>query len=266
MSTKQIGNETRGSILPSKQPEDTGFILPNYDFSANLRRPAQIGVRRDNSFGSVLDAAKGVAYYMDTIGFGESSSSFTRGMPFDKLGINFFTKSGLTCDNGADMWLYFEGIPRGDALGSGMQKAMAEMKLPQLKGLAPGMIEDSKAALNPKPVLQAVFGTPYPKCKRVRLPVGDSRGRTRDDQTGDVWVLGPTEVSNGLQYQTRWVQDTKPNGDPIYLSREQYDAAPKTMNPDGTPKKKEGFDDGRKHSLLLAIVLLSLAYACVGKR
>lgn len=262
---KQFGNETRASILPAKQPEDTGFLMPNYDFSSQVPRPSQRGVRRDNSFGSVLDAAKGVAYYMDVIGFGEASSSFTRGMDFSPLGINFFTKSGLQCDNGADMWLYFEGIPKGDALGKGMQKAMAEMKLPQLKGLAPGMLEDTKAALNPKPILQATFGTPYPKCKRVSLPVGDAKGRLQDAETGDVWVLGNVEDRGGRKFQTRWVQDTKPNGDPIYITREQFDATPKTMNPDGTPKK-EGFDDGRKHSLLLAIVLFTLAYGLVGRR
>ena len=74
------GNETRSSILPKVDAEgDAGFMLPGYDFQAAVPGPASIGVRRDNSLGSVVDAAKGVAYYVDMIGFGEASNPLSRG-------------------------------------------------------------------------------------------------------------------------------------------------------------------------------------------
>lgn len=52
------------------------------------------------------------------------------------------------------------------------------MKLPAMRGLAPGIIEDVKWSLDPKPVLQAAFGNVYPVCQKVSLPVGDTKGNT----------------------------------------------------------------------------------------
>ena len=256
------GTEKRGQILPSADPEDTGFMLPNYDFAGNMPSPPSVGVRSGGTFGHVYGAAQGVAYYMDTIGFGESSSILTRDKQFKKMGINFFMKSGLTCTNGADMWTYFEGIPNGSALGKTIQGVMKELKWPELRGLAPGIIEDSKAALDIRPVINAAFGSVYPVCEQKSLPVGDDMGQLQDPKTKDVWVKGNVEFKNNRPYQTRWVQKEE-GGKPVFVTRGEFDAAPKTHNPDGT-LKKEGFEDsenGRKASLVLAISLGCLAIA-----
>ncbi len=266
------GTETRKQLLPTMTPEDTGYILPDYDFAANLPMPDTVGVRRGDNLSDVLSAAKGVLYYTDTIGFGGPSSSLTQGMPFRKLGINFFTKTGMTCSNGADMWTYFEGIPKGDALGETLQVAMNNMGYPQLQGLAPGIIEDAKAALNPRPIVQAAFGNPYPVCELVKRQVGDDQGRLvqpdiRDNKTGKV-IVGERWISdkdviyeNGVPMQQRWVQKVDKKGNPIFISKEEYDAAPKTHNPDGTLKKVAGFEDAGKTGLIVAIVLLCGAFA-----
>ena len=259
-----MGAETRTQILPSINLEDdTGFVLPNYDFAAQVPRPNQIGVRRGDSFGDVLNAAKGIGYYTDLIGFGQSSSRLTSGMPFRRLGINFFTKTGMTCSNGADMWTYFQGIPKGDAVGKTLQRAMNEMGFPELKGLAPGMLEDVKAGVNPKEIGRAAFGYVYPKCVQKTLPVGDDRGQIRDSDSGDVWVKGSVNYQNGIPYQTRWVQEMDGKGNPVYMSSEAWEKAPKTHNPDGSLKTqtKEGFEDSDRASVLIAVVLLSVAFA-----
>lgn len=261
------GTETRGQILPSMPIEDVS--LPNYDFAANVPTPASVGVRRDGSFGGVINAAKGIVYYTDVIGFGEASSGMTRGMPYSKLGINFFMKSGLSCTNGADMWQYFQGIPDGSALGKTVQNAIAEMGLPQMRGLAPGMMEDVKSAMDPNPLLRSAFGNVYPVCELKTLPVGDDLGRIRDPKTGDEWVKGRVDYRDGRPVQTRWVQKRDGKGNPIYVSRGEYDATPKTVQADGTPVPpppvKEYFEDAQKGSLLVAIVLGLLAFAFVHK-
>jgi hypothetical protein len=251
------GTESRTQILPTKEPEDTGFILPNYDFTANLPTPAQIGVRRGGSLGDVASAASGIIYYTDVIGFGESSNPMTRGKPFTRLGINFFMKSGLQCDNGADMWTYFEGIPVGNALGSSVKKAMAEMGMPQLRGLAPGILEDAQSALDPRPLVNAAFGSVYPVCELKSLPVGDEKGQIKDPNTDDIWIKGPVTYKNGRAYQSRWTQKMDKRGNPVFLNKDAFDKVPKTFNPDGSPKTSEGFmDDSRKSSLVLAIIFL----------
>jgi len=253
------GTETRTQILPGAPPEDTGFLLPAYDFTANIPTPKQAGVRNGGSLGDVASAAKGIIYYTDVIGFGESSNFMTRGMPFRHLGINFFMKSGLNCSNGADMWTYFQGIPEGNAMGKSVKNAMAEMGMPALRGLAPGILEDTQAALNIKPIINAAFGSVYPVCVQETLPVGDEKGQIKDAKTGDIWVNGPVQYKNGRPYQTRWVQQKDKKGNPVYVDGATFNSTPKTQNPDGTPatpKTKEGFEDGKKSSLVLAIVFL----------
>jgi hypothetical protein len=254
------GTEDRKKIIPAVQPEDTGFVLPKYSYADSLRTPNEIGVRSGGSIGDVVDAARGVMYYADVIGFAKSSG-FSRG-PFDVLGINYFVKTGLTCDNGADMWMYFEGIPKGNALGKKIQSVADRMGL-SLKGLAPGMIEDMKAGLDPTPILQATFGSAYPKCVQVTKPVGDINGNLGDSESK--WIKGDITYVNGKPAQTRWIQATT-NGreEPIYMDRGEYDKTPKTMKPDGTPippppPVEEDFQNGQKASLLLAVVFLCSA-------
>ena len=236
------GNETRASILPSAAPSGLSILGSSYSPSDSLLSPPQIGVRVGDSMGDVVNAVKGVAFYTDAIGFGAPSSGLTQGMPLRPVGINYFMKTGQKCSNGADMYTYFEGIPRGDALGKRVQQAMSEMGLPPLRGLAPGIMEDAKQALNPVPLLGTLFGSGYPQCKQVTYMVGDAYGRIRGDD-GSAWIDSPDTAvrrGDGLYYQTAWVQDTDAAGNPIALTREQWEAAPKTRKADGTPLS-EGF-------------------------
>lgn len=239
MSVPQQGTEKRTTMLPTPAPSGIGYFGSSYSPADSLKTPAQIGVRSDDTMESVIDAVRGVAFYTDMIGFGESTSPLTSGMPLKPLGINYFVNSGQKCSNGADMYQYFEGIPKGDALGSRVKNAMKEMGMPSLRGLAPGMIEDAKDGLNPMPFINSMFGTGYPQCKKVTLQVGDMYGNIKDPNTGEDWIESPNTAfrgGDGLYYQTRWVQDTDRSGNPINLTKDQWVAAKKTQKPDGTEK------------------------------
>jgi hypothetical protein len=217
-------------------------------------------VTKNNEIRFGLNAVKGVAFYTDMIGFGESSSPLTAGMPRAPLGVNYFLKTGQKCSNGADMYTYFEGIPRGDVLGTRVQGAMREMGLPQLRGLAPGMMEDAKSALNPGPMLNALFGSGYPQCRLEKRQVGDLYGKIRDPATGEAWIddIGTAvQGTDGLMYQEKWVQDRNSAGNPISLTREKWAGTPKTYNADGTPRlKKEGFVGTMTHPATLGVVVV----------
>jgi len=240
-SAPQQGSETRTSILPSMVPSGIGFFGSPYKPADAMMTPPQIGVEVGDSMDSVINAVKGIGFYSDQIGFGAPSTGLTQGMPLAPLGVNYFIKTGVSCSNGADMWQYMQGITQGDALGDKLKMVMAEMGLPPLKGLAPGMIEDAENALNPSPLINALFGSGYPQCKQVTMPVGDSYGRIADPDTGEVWISNPeTAVNNGNGYvQTYWIQDTDSQGNPVNLTRDQWAAAPKTFNPDGTPAQTQ---------------------------
>jgi hypothetical protein len=271
-------------ILPAaKLPTslDTTYFGPNYDFAENMPMPADIGVRRDDSLSSVIDAARGAAYYMDMIGFGEPSNEFTRDMANKPrpLGINYFIRTGSQCSNGADMWYYVNGVPDGSALGETLKTALARSGLPPLRGLAPGMLEDAKAGLDPRPVVSAVLGSGYAQCRKVTLPVGDTFGRTVNPKTKKPWIGGPIQRINGVPHQTHWVQDVSAEGNPIYLFVDEFDKAPKTQCPDGSnkpasgtcPPSAEGFalkvvsQTRNLEGWVVAASLTTAAIVCVGR-
>jgi hypothetical protein len=271
MSTipKPQGNETRVSILPSTPPDGIGFFGSPYSPADAMLTPAAINVKADDTLDSVINAVKGVGFYVDMIGFGGPSSKITQGMPIRPLGVNYFMNTGQTCSNGATMYQYFEGIPKGDALGEKVQKAMRDMGLPGLKGLAPGMMEDAERGLNPMPLMTAMLGSGYPQCKRVTLQVGDAYGQIRDPDDKTPWIERPDDAfkRGGLYYQTRWVQDTDGKGKPVTLNKKDWTNTPKQFNPDGTPKK-EGFSDMLTATSTVAVVavLCFLAYGVLGSR
>ena len=251
------GTETRTSILPTIELGSSGFIPPNYDFTSAVPTPKDIGVSRDNTLDSVINAVRGVAYYSDVIGFGQSGNPLTSGMSFSPLGINYFMDTGLKCTNGKPMSMYVEGIPNGNALGNSVKNAMAEMGLPGLRGLAPGMMEDVESALNPKPILQAAFGSPYPVCVQKTLPVGDAKGQITDPKSGEKWITSPVDTSSGRPMQTAWIQKLTNRGDPVFVSQAEADATAKV----------EGFSSENKTaSLAIAIGLLGLAVFMVNRR
>jgi hypothetical protein len=208
-SETQMGNDKRASVLPTSTASGPGFLGPDYNPADEMSAPAQIGVKRGDSLESVVGAVKGVVYYTDMIGFGSSSTAFTNGMPGLKpLGVNYFLRTGATCSNGADMWEYVETIPNGSALGSNIQNAIADMGLPQLRGMAPGILEDAKAALDPSPILNAVAGSGYPQCRLMKLPVGDFDGRiTNRDGKLLVDPNGLLKTRDGRFFQEQWIQD-----------------------------------------------------------
>jgi hypothetical protein len=228
-----VGLENRTSILPTPDvtPMGPGLLGPNYSFADNVALPGQVGVRDGDSLDSVIDSVKAVAYYVDTIGFGEASSGLSRGVGPGggprPLGVRTWMKTGLKCSNGADMWTYMDGVPDGSALGERIKDGLASAKLPGMRGLAPGILEDAKAALDPMPIMKTIFGSGYPQCRLEKQEVGDQDGNIRNpatkDPTKDYYIQNPETVikEGNRSFQKRWAYDRD-------LTQEQWDNAKKT--------------------------------------
>ena len=295
-SNLAMGTDNRSNVLPVKDASGPGFLGPQYNPADEMLPPASIGVKRGGELDDVIGAVKGVIYYGDMMGFGEASSGFTRGMPGLKpLGVNYFINSGLTCSNGATMWEYVQTIPTGSALGEKVKQAIRGVGLPQLRGMAPGILEDAQSALNPFPVIDAVVGSGYPQCRLVKKPVGDFDGKVYN--VDGVLLVDPVGLinENGRYYQERWIQDRKVIGqkrpgeeddehyarsDPIQLPYDEWNKVPKTHKDNGClvdPKAKlpqprfcselkQGFMNYKKeerhplHNMIsLSLVAISLA-------
>jgi hypothetical protein len=250
----QIGNDNRANVLPVKPASGPGFLGPNYSPADEMLTPAAVGVRRGGELDDVIGAVKGIIYYGDMMGFGEASSGFTRGMKgLRPLGVNYFINSGLQCSNGASMWEFVQTIPTGDALGPTVKRALKEVKLPALRGMAPGILEDAKSALNPMPVINAVVGSGYPQCRLVRMKVGDFDGKIHNvdgnllvDPSG--LLVNGTPGPGSAYYQDHWIQDrvVPPvkrsgesdldqflRGDQIQLDYDTWNKSPKIYRDDG---------------------------------
>lgn len=221
---------TAAGDAKSGKADSPGFFGPSYSFDNEIKSPKEIGVRADGSPGGILDAVSGVNYYSDVIGFGQKTLfNFTDMQP---MGIRYFMPTGAVCSNGAQMWEYVDSIPKGDLLGNRVKNALQDMGLPGMRGLAPGIMEDARDALNPMPLFRAAMGSGYPKCKQVTLPVGDGYGNIRSPSDGTLWIKGRVDPG---PTQTKWVQDRDANGITLFMDRIEYENAPKTLYPDGTP-------------------------------
>lgn len=268
------GNDTRSDALGTQDTSSQDQQPPDYNFADEMPFPDEVGVRRGGSLNDVASGVKGIAFYADMIGFGAPSSGLTRGMDFKPfpMGVNHYIRTLTKCSNGADMWVYVNGIPKGDLFGQRVQQALQRLDMPSLRGLAPGMLEDSRDALNPVPIMNAVFGTGYAKCKQVTLPVGTALGRLKNVDGKDLIrsaYPGDIKMIGGRPHQTRFVFDK-------WLTKEEWDKENQgaTYCPDGSlianheenDCKKgiirtEGFRGSSQEASLPVAILLALAAA-----
>ena len=219
------------------QQDNYGFFGPEYSFADNIPLPGQIGVRQEPSFGAIIDSVGGINYYVDTIAFG-GRTFFDQHDP-KPMGIRYFLNTEMRCSNGATMSDYFDGVTRGDLLGDHVAKALESTGLPGLKGLAPGMLESARNALDPRPILSAATSTGYPVCQQVVCPVGDSAGSIQNAQEASKpYIIDPVQYGTagmGGPTQTRWVQAYDPKtGWPLSITKGEFGANPKCYNADGT--------------------------------
>jgi hypothetical protein len=84
--------------------------------------------------------------------------------------------------------------------------------------------------------MNAMLGSGYPQCKKVREMVGDMYGHIQDPYDGTPWIDSPQTAvydgNTGKYYQERWVLDEM-------VDKDIWKKEPKTMNPDGSPKKEQ---------------------------
>ena len=206
---------------------------PSYSYADELSTPSELGIGHDGSAEGILKAMAGVNYYTDAIGFGEPTM-FAKARAKDDprwrqtpLGIRYFTKTGATCSNGAPMYEYIDTTPPGlpGRVGDEIKRTLGV----DMKGLGPGIMYDAAGALDPRPMIKAITGSVYPKCKQVTLPVGDLKGALSSRHGGAPWITeGDTTFPGGVPSQTRWVYDSD-------LSQAEYDRTLKSQIP------REGF-------------------------
>jgi hypothetical protein len=213
--------------------DDYGFFGPSYSFADNIPLPGDLGVRQEPSIGAIIDSVAGINHYIDRIAFG--GRTFFDKVDQQPMGIRYFLDTGMRCSNGATMSEYFDGVTKGDILGTHVAQGLASAGLPGLKGLAPGMLENARDALDPRPIFAAVTATGYPVCQQVTCPVGDTNGNIANPtDPSNPYILGQVEFVDGLPHQRRWVQAYDSTDSAINITKDEFAATPKCYNADGT--------------------------------
>jgi hypothetical protein len=210
--------------------DNYGYFGPEYSFADNIPLPGEIGVRNESSIGAIVDAVGGINHYVDIIAFGERTFMDTRDQR--PMGIRYFLNTDMKCSNGATMSDYMDGITKGDIVGTRIQAGLASAGLPGLRGLAPGIMENARDALDPRPLFAAVTGTGYPVCQKVACGVGDANGSVGS------FLVDPVEYIDGYPTQTRWVQAYDAKGNAISVTGDEFASQPKCYDADGTYKER----------------------------
>jgi hypothetical protein len=240
-------------------PDTSALLGPVYDYSGEIPSPQELGIKMGNgSAKGIARGAAGIDYYAGTIGYGKSVglSQKMKGMKDQHpLGLNFFLKTGATCSNGEPMYEYVSTIPKGipGELGDKLAK---EMKGFRFQGLAPGIVNDAGAALNPAPFFNAAIGSGFAKCKQITKQVGDYNGKLKSDRVkGRPWIDPSKETittqknkdrkrrkddPKNRSYTTHWVFDK-------WISADEYNAERKGGTGGGnTGKRKKGKKSKKK--------------------
>jgi hypothetical protein len=218
--------------------DNYGYLGPDYSVADNILLPGEIGVRQESSFEAIFDAVGGVNYYIDTVAFG--GPTFFDSQNLQPAGIRYFLNTEMRCSNGATMSEYFDGITKGDLLGDRVKDALASAGLPGLKGLAPGILENARDALDPRPIFDAITASSYPVCQQVQCPVGDSYGSiVNSTDPTKKYIIDPVITnSQGQPTQVRWVQAYDSDDGRISITKDEFAAAPKCYNADGSYSAK----------------------------
>lgn len=200
--------------------------MASYDFAAEVPLPAAVGVRRDGSFAAIMDSVAAVNYYTDVIGFGANTGLNRRQM--QPLGVRYFMPTGMTCSNGKPAHLYVDSTPKGDLLGARVKTALEQSGLPPMRGLAPGILEDARDALNPLPLLSAASSSGVPLCQEVDLPVGDLNENIRSpSDPATEWVTDADvrwDAGSRTWRLRRWVQRRDARGRPQWAAEEGFES------------------------------------------
>jgi len=217
------------------KPNLSDVLGPTYDYSREIKTPGEIGIQFGNgSWNGINNAAAGIDYYGSVIGYGESSGMAAADFRQPKmtqhpLGLRYFTKTGVSCSNGADMYEYVNTIPGG--LPGRLGKEIEDTLGVHLRGLAPGMFEDAAKALNPMPMFNAVMNTGYARCRKVALPVGDIEGNiVSSGSNNKTWWIDPSKETittgpDGKPQVAHWIFDS-------WVTAEEYNTDTKVY-----PKK-----------------------------
>ena len=173
------------------------LLGPDYNYSAHIKSPIDIGMSGDGNFGALANDIGGLMGYVDVLITGKCQLGTCAQTIPTPLGTKFFLETPVTCKDkatGEDVKrsIYVNNIPDGsipfisDAMG---------VRLTEMTGLLPGVMSNL-AQINPMQILLAFVSGPSSTCQRIVMETVDSNDVHRYDESGyitnkDIEVMNP---------------------------------------------------------------------------
>ena len=199
--------QSKGKGLTALQNK---LIGPDYNYSAQIRAPAEMGMSSRGDFNTLGDNIGGLLAYVNVLVTGEGKASKT-GEP---LGTQFFLDTPVKCKDiitGKDVVrsIYINNIPDGSIpfISTAMQGGATVTKF---KGLVPGVMSNL-SQINPLQILQAFSNGSNPACQRIRMPTVDSKNVKGFDSryvtNSDIDNMNPAWFPNGKPDTNQTVEE-----------------------------------------------------------
>jgi hypothetical protein len=164
-----------GQFSQSKEPGGVSelqakLLGPDYNYSAHIKSPEEIGMSGDGNFGALADDIAGLMGYADFLITGScklGNCVSTTGRP---LGTKFFLETPVTCTDKATTKdvkrsIYINNVPDGSIpfISAGMG-----IRFPDFAGLVPGVMSNL-SQINPMQMLLAFVSGPGTTCQAITL-------------------------------------------------------------------------------------------------
>jgi hypothetical protein len=158
-----VGNvvsKSQSNINSKKQKGGTSFIGKDFNYSAAIRTPSELGMSPSGNMNALAADIAGLINYTEVLVSGTGRA--IKG----KLGNQYFLKTLAKCKLGGrdvDRYLYINNVPTGNIKMGGVSMTGGRSRM---RGLVPGMMENI-GKINPLAMFQA-FSEGTPEC--IRCP------------------------------------------------------------------------------------------------
>jgi hypothetical protein len=155
------------------------IIGPDYDYSAKIKTPAQMGMSSRGTWGQLGDNINGLIGYIDLMVAGNCASGRCASTTRKPLGARFFVDTPLKCTDKntrekVKRSIYINNVPDGSIP---FLSSMSNVYFDEFKGLLPGLMSNA-SQLNPMQLLLSFVSGSGSTCQEITMKTIDSNDRS----------------------------------------------------------------------------------------
>ena len=153
--------------------------MVNYDYSANIKQPAQIGMSSNSSMNAIGDNIAGILSYIKMLVNGGGEASVVNG----PMGPKFFVETPTMCKDVEDgksktRSIYLNYVPTGTLPASFVMPSLPGVAT-DYRGLLPGILTNV-GQLNPVQIMNTIMTDTGNSCRLLKMETIDAKNRRKE--------------------------------------------------------------------------------------